>query len=113
MVAGLTAKQFQEWEYYATLEPFGAFREDYRNAYIVQMIHNVNVAKEHQKPLKDFLLKFDDDNEPEVPQAEDAGVVELKVQEVFLQTVFGNVPAELQAEIAARAGYDPMPNVVE
>lgn len=64
---GLTAKQFQEWEHYAQLEPFGELRADYRAASIREMVHNTQVKKEHQKPLKDFLLNFEE-QEPKKKQ---------------------------------------------
>lgn len=113
MLSELTAKQFMGWECYSALEPFGAFREDHRIAYIVQMLHNVNVKKEHQKPLKDFLLQFDDvEPEEQAPETVDEGIIELKTQEVFLGLMFGSVPPELRDEVASRVGFDPMPNVV-
>jgi hypothetical protein len=65
MLRCITAKQFFEWEAYDALEPFTEEREDYRNAAIIQMIHNTQVKKEHQKTLGEFVVfKKDADEIP-------------------------------------------------
>lgn len=58
MLRSLTAKQFNEWFYYSFIEPFGEICEDYRTAAIRETFFNVMVAKEHRRPLKDFLLEW-------------------------------------------------------
>lgn len=63
MLRSLTAKQFREWEAYAQIEPFGELRDDYRAASIRQMIFNANVKPEDQRPIKDFLIKWDAEGE--------------------------------------------------
>jgi hypothetical protein len=70
-----------EWEYYFSLEPFGSFRDDHNLAHIAQLIHNVAVRKEDQKPLKDFLLKFDQEEIDEPVAAKKSNVVEFKQKE--------------------------------
>ena len=71
MLRGLTARQFVEWVVYMGMHPFGEAREDIRHALLVQMVHNVAVKKEHQKPMKDFLLAFvDDDKKPQAQSRE-------------------------------------------
>ena len=62
-----TARQFLEWEYFASIEPFTfdkELRADYRAASIVQIIANVNRGKGRAYDIKDFLLKFDDAEPP-------------------------------------------------
>lgn len=58
-----TAKQFRDWEIYNELEPFGEIRADYRAASISSMIFNMAVEPKHRKPLKEFLLKFEQTGE--------------------------------------------------
>jgi hypothetical protein len=58
MLRSMPATMFFEWIAYSTLEPFGEERDDYRAASICQMIHNINVKREHQKKLTDFVLNF-------------------------------------------------------
>ena len=55
----MTAKQFLEWEAYATLEPFNEERQDYRIASICTVLANVNRGK-HQRAyeVEQFVLKF-------------------------------------------------------
>ena len=57
---GLTAKQFIEWGLYARMEPFGEFRSDLRAASIRQMVFNMAVRNSDRKPLKDFMLSFEE-----------------------------------------------------
>lgn len=66
MLRSLTAKQFIEWEMYATIEPFSEKRADYRAASIVMSIVNANRRKK-DKPitLEDAMLRFD---APDAPQ---------------------------------------------
>lgn len=49
------------------MEPFGERRDDWRAAKIEAMIFNMAVAKESRKPVKDFLLQFEE-VEPEEKQ---------------------------------------------
>lgn len=56
----LTAKQFQEWELYASMEPFGEMRADWRAASIRSMVFNMAVPVKDRKPMSDFLLKFEE-----------------------------------------------------
>lgn len=61
MLASLTSKQFVELRAYKQIEPFQDVRADWRAASIVQMLYNVAVDKKHQKAMKEFLLKWDDE----------------------------------------------------
>ncbi len=66
MLRELTAKQFRDWEVYATLEPFDEKRSDFRAAQIVQMLYNVNRGKNVKAiTLEECLLQFE---LPERPQ---------------------------------------------
>lgn len=56
----MTAKQFQAWEIYSAVEPFGELREDYRAASIRAMIFNMAVAVKDRLPVENFLVKFVD-----------------------------------------------------
>jgi hypothetical protein len=58
MLRRLTAKQFREWEHYASLEPFSEERDDYRAASIREMVYNMAVQSKDRKPLRDFVLPF-------------------------------------------------------
>jgi hypothetical protein len=63
----LTAKQFLEWQAYATLEPFDEVRGDFRSALIASVLANVNRdSKKKPEPFKiqDFLLKFEEAEPP-------------------------------------------------
>lgn len=67
----LTAKQFLGWEAYASLEPFGERRADYRTAQILRMLLLVNTAAEDRNKvpsLEDLLLAFEE-KKPKVPQS--------------------------------------------
>jgi hypothetical protein len=64
MLRSITAKQFQEWEAYAKLEPFNELRDDYRFASIVAMIFNMAVAVKDRKTLAEFVLPFGEQPEP-------------------------------------------------
>ncbi len=78
MLRTFTAKQLVEWEAFLELEPFALDRElraDYRAAHLVQMTVNMNRdSKAHPEPfpLKDFLLKFveqqDQEEKPPIKQ---------------------------------------------
>lgn len=72
MLRASTAKQFIEWLAYNEFEPFGEWRDDYRTASIVQMIHNVAVKKEHQKKLEEFVLKFGEQTKKQTWQQQKA-----------------------------------------
>jgi len=58
MLRSLSAKDFIEWEAYASLEPFGEIRADWRAASIREMVHNTQVEQKSRRPVKDFLLTF-------------------------------------------------------
>lgn len=48
------------WEAYLQIEPCGDDRLDWLFAGIREMIHNIAVERKHQKPVRDFLLKFEE-----------------------------------------------------
>jgi hypothetical protein len=51
-----------EWAEYCTLEPFGEWRDDVRNAQLCALIANVNRdPKRRPEPyaIQDFMLQFD------------------------------------------------------
>lgn len=61
MLSRMTATEFDEWQAYATLEPFGQEREDLRTALICTVLSNlVRPFYADPKPepalLSDFLL---------------------------------------------------------
>jgi hypothetical protein len=63
MLRQMTAKRFRDWMRYAEVEPFRfdkELRADYRIAHVVQTLVNLNRGKSPARPLKDFLLPFDD-----------------------------------------------------
>lgn len=60
ILRGITAKQFRDWQHYASLEPFDETRADYRAASIVSMIYNVNRGKDDKvMTIEDARLKFE------------------------------------------------------
>jgi uncharacterized protein DUF4035 len=65
ILRGMSAKQFQAWEYFYEIQPFGPFREDYRAALVTSMVHNAAVAGEHQKPVSHFLPPWSQPTEEE------------------------------------------------
>lgn len=80
MLRSLTAKQFAEWEIYASIDPFDELRQDYRVASIVQMIANVNRgAKQKAFKIEDFLLRFGGETEEKKSQSwqEQLGILKL------------------------------------
>ena len=60
MLRALTAKQFLELLAYKRLEPFREARADWRAAQVAAMIFNMAVAPKDRRPLKDFLLAFEE-----------------------------------------------------
>lgn len=93
MLRNMTAKQFAGWEHFASLEPFGELRMDYRIASVVQMIANVNRGKD-QKPftLDDVVLKFGEENR-KPPQP-----VEQKVAVAYALATAFNKMAQREAK---------------
>jgi hypothetical protein len=68
MLRGMSARQFEEWQIYAELEPWGELRQDLRIAHVVSTL--VNLQRDSTKhpepyPIADFLLRFDDDEKGE------------------------------------------------
>lgn len=55
----MSGQQLLEWEAYAALEPFGESRADHRAALIAQTVFNMAVAVKDRRPLKDFLLNWE------------------------------------------------------
>jgi hypothetical protein len=68
MLKGMTARQFREWRYYGELEPFDEVRSDLRTAQVVQTLLDIFARGKRKKgyPLKDCLLKFGAEPEPEL-----------------------------------------------
>lgn len=64
----MTAKEFQEWEVYSTLEPFGDELAKWLFASVREMVHNMAVERKHHKPVKDFVLQFQTEEEVEIKQ---------------------------------------------
>jgi len=57
----MTAKQFLGWERFYRMSPFGELRADHRAASIRQMVFNMAVDTKYRKPLKDFVLNYEED----------------------------------------------------
>lgn len=60
----LTSVQLSEWEAYDRLDPVGAWREDFRMAYLSSLITNLTISVHGKKGTKqtnlmDFLPKWD------------------------------------------------------
>lgn len=60
----MTARDLEMWQAYYELEPSFDQRIDWLIASVVQMLHNVAAGQNHQKPIKEFLLKFERQGEP-------------------------------------------------
>lgn len=90
LARSLTAKQFQEWEAYALLEPFDEVRADYRAASIVTTLANVNRG-ERQAPfsLKDFLLNFEEPEQEVKPRRQ---TVDQQVKMAYMIAKAFNAP---------------------
>jgi hypothetical protein len=72
MLKGMTAEQFREWIAYGELEPFDEVRSDIRTAQIVKALLDT-VGRGNRKkgfPLKDCMLKFGIEPEPELSPEE-------------------------------------------
>ena len=69
LARSITAKQLRGWEHYFDLEPPPEMRADFYLAQIAQTVFNMAVEGKHRKPLKDFLIKFDDLEEPKPKQS--------------------------------------------
>lgn len=62
MLEEISIHQLHEWRAYAEIEPFDEVRDDYRTASIVSAIYHTNRGKgAPTRPIKDFVLKFDDE----------------------------------------------------
>lgn len=57
MLDEITMLEFREWMAYAELEPFDEWRQDMRNAHIVQTIRNL--FRKHPISLEDCVLPFE------------------------------------------------------
>lgn len=68
MLCRITPKQFMMWDAYAQLEPFGDTRSDWHAASIREMLFNMAVKPELQRPMKDFLIEFKDVGEIPIRQ---------------------------------------------
>lgn len=81
MLRGMTSIEWRDWQIYLSLAPVGEERADIRAAQICQTIVNMwRDTKEHPQPipLKDFLLRFgDDDDTPKKPVEEKQSVDEI------------------------------------
>lgn len=53
-------RELEGWQAYYALEPSFDQRVDWLFATVVQMVHNAAVGKKGQRPVKDFLLKFEE-----------------------------------------------------
>lgn len=73
----LSTRDFQQWMLYEQVEPFGELRADFRSAQVVAMIHNVAVAQKDQKPVGDFLLKFEEKKEQRQSVEEQAMILNI------------------------------------
>ena len=60
MMQSMSARELEGWKAYYELEPSFDERADWLIASIVQMLHNIAAGKGRQKPMKDFLLKFEE-----------------------------------------------------
>jgi hypothetical protein len=72
MLKGMSAVQFREWIAYGELEPFDEIRSDLRTAQVVQTLLDIFARGKRKKgyPLKDCLLKFGVEPEPELSPEE-------------------------------------------
>jgi hypothetical protein len=60
MLRKLTAKQFRDWEIYASLEPFNELRQDYRIASLAVLHANLHRdPKTTPYTIEQFLLNFE------------------------------------------------------
>lgn len=60
MLRSMTAVEFSEWVVYYRLEPSLDQRMDWLVASVREMVFNMAVDVKNRKPVKDFLLKFND-----------------------------------------------------
>ncbi len=67
MLKTTTAREFELWQAYYELEPSFDQRVDWLFAGLQAMIHNSPREKKHQKPIKDFVLKFETPDEKQKP----------------------------------------------
>lgn len=87
MLAEVPSRTLSEWRAFASIEPIGERRADYRAAQIVTALANINRdRKSHPDPFKleDFLLKF---GEPERPRGVEVDELTPDQQVFFLETL--------------------------
>ena len=73
MLRSLTAKQFQQWQHYYALEPFGAKRDNYHAALVARAIYHMHGAS--KITLEDLLLTF----EPQAPKVKQTPEMHLAI----------------------------------
>lgn len=59
MLEEMSAKEFQKWQQFYRVEPFGQMRDEYRNALLVSTLANIHAAKGKKYRLEDFVLFSD------------------------------------------------------
>ena len=64
MLEVLTSKQLSEWEAYDRLDPIGAWRDDFRLAYLSSLLTNLTISVHGKKGTQstnpmDFMLDWD------------------------------------------------------
>lgn len=66
MLDRMPAQELREWMAFASLEPIGEARGDWRAAQVAQMLVAVNMGKgKKPPPIADFLLRFGEPTEAE------------------------------------------------
>ncbi len=69
MLKSMTVQDLESWRAYYELEPSFDQRADWLFASVQAMIHNSPREKKHQKPVREFLLKFEtQEDRPKVPE---------------------------------------------
>ena len=51
----MDGREFAEWQAFDLVSPLGAWRDDWRTAYLAMMIHNANCGRGKGKKVSDFL----------------------------------------------------------
>lgn len=91
MLRSISAKQFVELYNFDQLEPSDGFRADLYLAQLAAYVFNMAVAAKDRRPLKDFLLKFEQDDvkESELP-GEPTSLTQIpEEQERIFRLIFG------------------------
>ena len=84
------------WHAYFALEPPDEMRDDWRAAQIAAMIFNMGVAQKDRKPIKHFLLEFDEPTEGqrEAPKSRQSVEEQLLMLKMWAITSQNNVRTE-------------------